>query len=94
MNASLPIPRRTLWVQATCGLLIIALLALSLGCYGTFPLTKAVYEFNGDVTENELGQSLLMWGFIIIPVYSCAMLGDGIIFNLIEFWSGESLQLD
>jgi len=63
------------------------------GCYGRFPLTKAVYHFNGDVTDDELLQSLLFWLFIILPVYNLAMLGDAIIFNLIEFWTGETLDI-
>ncbi|MDK2973282.1 MAG: hypothetical protein PWP23_3037 [Candidatus Sumerlaeota bacterium] len=62
-------------------------------CYGKFPLTKAVYRFNGNVSENRWVQSLLMWGFIILPVYNLAMLGDAIIFNLIEFWTGDTLDI-
>ena len=60
------------------------------GCYGKFQLTKNIYDWNGKVSENRWAKSLLMWGLLIIPVYGVGMLGDAIIFNLIEFWGGEN----
>lgn len=85
--------RRSPGTRAVCTLLLVALLAFAVGCYGSFPLTHAVYRFNGDAIDVPLGQSLLFWVFIILPVYSIAMLGDAVIFNLIEFWTGESLAV-
>lgn len=74
--------------------LVVAILAPpAVGCYGKFPLTKAVYRFNGEVSSDRLLRSVLMWGFIILPVYEIAMIGDAIIFNLIQFWTGETLQI-
>jgi hypothetical protein len=55
------------------------------GCYGPFPLTKAMYRVNGSVPTGIL-QTLLFWGFLIIPVYSVSMFIDAVILNLIEFW--------
>lgn len=66
---------------------------LTVGCYGRFPLTKAVYKFNGEVTDNKWVHSILLWIFVILPVYSLATLGDAIILNLIEFWTGETLEI-
>lgn len=61
-------------------------------CYGTFPLTNLVYEVNGEIGGSSVGgrvlRQIVFWVFIILPVYSIAMLGDAIIFNLIEFWTG------
>jgi hypothetical protein len=74
-------------------LLLLSLAPLAAGCYGRFPLTKAVYRFNGEVSSNKWIRSILFWCFIIIPVYEIAQLGDAIIFNLIEFWTGESLNI-
>ena len=67
---------------------------LALGCFGSFPMTKAVYHGNrnvygsveGDRTQRKLAQSVVMWVFI--PVYAVASAGDMVAFNLIEFWTG------
>jgi hypothetical protein len=61
------------------------------GCYGPFPLTRKVYEFNGNL-ETDVGQTLVFWAFIIIPVYSVAMLADALVFNLVEFWTGDQIM--
>lgn len=69
------------------------LMASFAGCYGKFPLTKAVYRLNGDITNNKIIHSIIFWIFIILPVYDLAFLVDAIILNLIEFWTGESLSV-
>ncbi len=61
----------------------------STGCYGNFPLTKAVYRFNGHVFDNEIATNVLFWIFVVFPVYGIAALGDAVIFNLINYWTGE-----
>lgn len=70
---------------------LLAALVISVGCYGSFPATRAVYKFNGSVTKYGVVHSLLMIGLIIIPVYSVCMLVDGIILNSVEFWSGDKI---
>lgn len=59
------------------------------GCYGKFALTKKLYDWNGT-----LGNKFLVWIvfflFIIIPVYGVTTFVDGIVFNLIEFWTGNN----
>ena len=55
------------------------------GCFGYFPLTRAVYRVNDSVEPSPL-KTLLFWGFLIIPVYSVAMIVDAVILNLIDFW--------
>lgn len=82
--------KRRLFMSGLAGLLVVTLLVMLVGCYGGFPLTKAIYRFNGEVGE-KLVQTLVFWVFIILPVYSIAMLGDAIIFNLVEFWTGTKL---
>lgn len=75
---------------------LLALLALTPaagGCYGRFPLTKAVYKMNGEVSENTTVQNVIFWVLIILPVYELCNLGDAIIFNLIEYWTGDPVSL-
>ena len=68
------------------------LLALSLaaaGCYGPFNLTRRLYQWNqqvGTKWEQEFMFILLAWA----PVYGLAVLGDAIIFNSMEFWTGKN----
>ncbi len=71
--------------------LLAALLPMFMGCYGPFPLTKHVYKINGDVSEDKWVQSLVMWAFGIVQVYSVATFGDLIVCNLVEFWTGKRL---
>jgi hypothetical protein len=72
--------------------LLVAMLPFFFGgCYGTFPLTKKIYQFNGDISSHKIIQTVVFWVFIIVPVYGIGMLGDAIICNLIEFWTGEQI---
>jgi hypothetical protein len=60
------------------------------GCYGQWALTSALHSWNGHATDNKFVNSLLTWGLIIVPVYELAAVGDFLIFNTIEFWSGKN----
>jgi len=71
------------------GLALMFCVSLS-GCYGSFNLVRKVHHFNGDVSENQWVQELVFLGLVFIPVYGLASLGDAIIVNSIEFWSGEN----
>jgi hypothetical protein len=73
-------------------LVVFAFTALT-GCYGKFPLTHAIYKLNGDITDEKIIHQIFFWGFLIIPIYEIAILGDIIILNLIEFWTGENIKV-
>jgi hypothetical protein len=66
----------------------VALSSLS-GCYGKFALTRKVYGVNSEVKDKYL-RNLVTWAFIIVPVYGVSALVDFILFNTIEFWSGNN----
>ncbi len=59
-------------------------------CFGSFGLTQKLYEWNDGVADNKFVKTLIFYGLNIIPVYSIAVFGDVVIFNLIEFWSGSN----
>lgn len=61
----------------------------SAGCFGKFQLTRKVYDINKSVEDKYL-RSAVTWIFVIIPVYGFAAILDFILFNVIEFWSGEN----
>jgi hypothetical protein len=72
--------------------LTVALLAFSFtltGCFGKFALTRKVYNFNAEIGDKFL-RSIVLWVFIVLPVYSIAAFIDFIAFNLIEFWTGNN----
>lgn len=66
-------------------------------CFGGFALTKKLYQFNKSISagDNSLGgkfiRTLAMWVMIVIPFYLVAFLGDFVVLNLIEFWTGKPL---
>jgi hypothetical protein len=59
-------------------------------CFGSFGLTKTIYEWNDSVTQNKFVKTLIFYGLSIIPVYAIGVMVDVIILNLIEFWSGSN----
>jgi hypothetical protein len=71
---------------------LLSTAALTAGCYGRFPMTKALYRMNGSV-DNGIVRNIVFWLLVWIPVYWLAQLGDAVIFNLIEFWTGSSVDL-
>ena len=71
-------------------LLLLTLTSPSLsGCFGKFALTRNVYHVNASVPDKVL-RNVVMWAFIIVPVYYATGLVDVIILNTIEFWSGHN----
>jgi hypothetical protein len=86
-------PRLQPFYRRICLVLLVALVPLTASCYGRFPLTKALYRINGEVTDNKWVHSILLWVFWWFPVYWLAMLGDAVILNLIEFWTGNTIQI-
>lgn len=74
-------------------LIITSLLSLSLlssSCLGSFNAFNNLKEWNDQVTNNDFVNNAIFWGLNIIPVYGLFLLGDTIIFNVIEFWSGSN----
>ncbi|MBF0490220.1 MAG: DUF3332 family protein [Candidatus Omnitrophica bacterium] len=62
---------------------------LAAGCTGSFNLTRKVYNFHRSQTE-KWSDELCFLLVAITPVYGFATLGDAIVFNSIEFWTGKN----
>ena len=60
------------------------------GCYGQFPLTRTLYRYNGRIHDSGFVQSVVMWILGFFWIYSGAILIDLVVFNLVEFWTGEN----
>ena len=80
---------KSLFKQVVVFLLIASLAVMSVGCYGSFNLTKKVYNWNGSVGDKWVVE-LVFLGLNIVPVYGVAGFIDVVILNLIEFWSGKN----
>ncbi|WP_445383925.1 DUF3332 domain-containing protein [Robiginitalea sp. IMCC44478] len=59
-------------------------------CLGSFSAFNNLKDWNQGVSDNKFVNNLVFWGLNIIPVYGLFFLGDAIIFNVIEFWSGSN----
>ncbi|MDR1679776.1 MAG: DUF3332 domain-containing protein [Prevotellaceae bacterium] len=58
-------------------------------CIGSFALTNRVLDWNKEL-GNKFVNEVVFLAFHIIPVYEITILGDIIILNLIEFWTGSN----
>ena len=76
--------RRTAWIVA-----LATVTVTQTGCFGTFALTKEVYNYHDSVTNNKFVKSLLYWipGGLVYPIVVAV---DTIVLNLIEFWTGSN----
>ncbi len=59
-------------------------------CLGSFSAFNNLKDWNQGVSDSKFVNNLVFWGLNIIPVYGLFFLGDTIIFNVIEFWSGSN----
>ena len=81
--------RRSRFGKGIALVLVAAVGALSAGCFGKFQLTRKVYDINQSIDEKYV-RSAATWIFVIVQVYTVAALLDLIVFNVIEFWTGEN----
>lgn len=70
-------------------ILLSTLLLSSTGCYGSFSLTKKMYNWNGSFGDKFV-ESAVMWVFLIVPVYEVCGFIDLVALNTIEFWTGSN----
>lgn len=72
---------------------MIALLCVGLlvsGCYGPFNLVRRLHHWNGQVGGRWANEVVFLGLAYLLPVYSICGLGDVLIFNSIEFWTGDN----
>ena len=60
------------------------------GCFGTFSLTRKVYDYNEHVSSDKWTR----WGVFLLlnifPVYAFSTVFDSLFANSVEFWTGEN----
>ncbi len=68
----------------------LAAAILSTSCLGSFHAVTSLKSWNETVSDNKFVNNVLFWAMNIVPVYPLFVLGDVVVFNLIEFWSGSN----
>ncbi len=71
-----------------CSVMSLSLLLGS--CLGSFNAVSGLKQWNDGVSDSKFVNNLLFWGLNIIPVYGLFVVGDALVFNVIEFWSGSN----
>ena len=69
--------------------LLMACIIFTASCTGPFKLTKRVHKWQTGFEDRWVDEAAFL-GCVILPVYSLSTLGDAIIFNSVEFWTGEN----
>lgn len=75
--------------RAVAALVLACATPMLSGCFGSFTLVRKVHAFN-ESFGSKVVQTLVFWVFCILPVYEFAALGDAVVLNLIEFWTGSN----
>ncbi len=70
---------------------VVAAAFMVSGCYGPFELTRKVYHWNGQVSDDRWVVEAVFLLCYVIPVYGVAVAADAIILNSVVFWTGKSM---
>jgi len=74
-------------LKQTIALFLVTVLLTS--CYGSFQLTRSLWDWNGTVGD-KFTNELVFLAFCIVPVYEVAAVVDALVLNSVEFWSGAN----
>lgn len=70
--------------------LTLALPLFASSCLGPNNLHNSLRNWNAEVTEQDWLNEVIFLAMTIIPVYGIAQLADILVFNTIDYWSGEN----
>lgn len=70
-------------------LVLLAFIGSTSGCYGPFNATRRLHQWNGEVSGPWTNE-LVFIGLMVVPAYALFTLGDALIFNSVEFWTGSN----
>jgi len=68
---------------------LLAFVVCTAGCTGPFLLTRKAFDFQTGFDSKWMDE-LAFLSFVILPVYSITTLADALVFNAIEFWTGNN----
>lgn len=70
--------------------MVLAATIVTTSCLGSFNAWNGLKDWNTELSDNKFVNNLVFWGLNIIPIYPLFYLGDVLIFNTIEFWTGSN----
>lgn len=87
--------RGTYLRRAIVGGVLVCFLSMTTACYGPFNLTRTLYKWNGEVQragdiEAKWMREGVFLALVLLPVYGISLLADAVVFNSIEFWTGQN----
>ncbi len=68
---------------------MVGALILAAGCTGPFALTKKLHTWQTSF-EGKWVDEVAFLGCVILPAYSLSALADAVVFNSVEFWTGDN----
>lgn len=69
---------------------VLATTLMTSGCLGANHAFEGIRDWNRTATGNKWGNEAIFLGLSIVPVYAFAYLGDVLVFNTMEFWTGHN----
>lgn len=78
------------WRKSVAVAVLLGFLPLTSACFGSFNLTRKVYQFNRSVSPDKWIRWLTFLALNILPVYPFATLVDAFFANCAEFWTGSN----
>ncbi len=74
---------------------LVSFFGVTTACYGPFNLTRTIHKWNGEVgkagsIDAKWMQEIVFLPLFIFPVYFFSALADAIVFNSIQFWTGDN----
>lgn len=72
-------------------LVVAALAATQPACYGSYGAFNKVHKWNGEATGSKVANSVIHFGLWVLPVYEIVLVADFLVFNNIEFLTGEKV---
>jgi hypothetical protein len=70
----------------------VVLIPILTGCYGNFMTTRAIYRLNAAMPGRFI-ETVVMWVFVVIPVYGVATVIDVFILNVAECIVGAPIDV-
>ncbi|MDR1417187.1 MAG: DUF3332 domain-containing protein [Prevotellaceae bacterium] len=75
---------------SVAALLVGVSMVLMSSCVGSFGLFNKVLRWNKTATNSKWINELIFICLHVVPVYEISYFVDGILFNTLEFWTGQS----
>lgn len=81
---------RRLRTALAAALLVTLLPLATVGCFGSFQLTRKIYSFNRGISSDKWIRWITFLVLTVVPAYPIGLAIDAVFANSIEFWSGSN----